>query len=429
MSSSPIIDLADASTVAAIALLRETLKKNPALGVPPSAVTKIHKPRKPLPSNSPSSFRPHVLAQDHLRLWSAPHSDSFHASRLLNVMLLSVEAKTRENYGAGLLHFHQFCDSISVPKTHCLPASEYLLAAFITSWAGKVAETTADSWLAGLHFWHQYNGAPWHGHSILKCAKARLSKVIPTSLKCARRPPVSIDHMHALYRSLDFSNSFDSAVYCVACIAFWSCCRLGELVIPSVGSSNALRHVSCSTAIRKFSTSSNVQFAVFHIPWSKTAHTDSEDIVVTKIDNLTNPYDALLHHLSANASVPADAPLFTFETPQGWSPMTKTWFLTHCNDIWKTSNLTSLSGHCFHIGSTTKLLLHGVPPDMVTTQGRWKSKAFLDYWRHIECILPISGDRVHVYVHGCMLLPTTPCKPLLHVSKFAGFFCPQFFYF
>ncbi|KAG2063440.1 hypothetical protein BDR04DRAFT_941340, partial [Suillus decipiens] len=56
-------------------------------------------------------------------------------------------------------------------------------------------------------------------------------------------------------------------------------------------------------------------------------------------------------------------------------------FLTGCNDIWKSSNLAALSGHCFRIGGATELLLRGVPPDMVATQGRWKSRAFLEYWR------------------------------------------------
>jgi hypothetical protein len=132
-----------------------------------------------------------------------------------------------------------------------------------------------------------------------------------------------------------------------------------------------------------------VQYAVFHIPWSKTAHADGEDIVATKIDDITNPFNALVHHLSANVSVPSNAPLFAFETAQGWSPMTKSWFLTRCNDIWKSADLPVLSGHCFRIGGATELLLRGVPPDMVATQGRWKSKAFLEYWRRIESILPI----------------------------------------
>lgn len=48
-----------------------------------------------------------------------------------------------------------------------------------------------------------------------------------------------------------------------------------------------------------------------------------------------------------------------------------------------------LVGHCFRIGGATELLLRGVHPDVVAAQGRWKSRAFLEYWRRIESILPI----------------------------------------
>jgi hypothetical protein len=48
-----------------------------------------------------------------------------------------------------------------------------------------------------------------------------------------------------------------------------------------------------------------------------------------------------------------------------------------------------MPGHAFRIGGATELLLEGVHPDVVATQGRWKSRAFLEYWRQIESILPL----------------------------------------
>lgn len=130
-------------------------------------------------------------------------------------------------------------------------------------------------------------------------------------------------------------------------------------------------------------------FSVFHIPWTKTTHGEGADIVATKLDDPTNPYDALVHHLSANSSVPPHAPFFAFETPDGWSPMTRTWFITRCNNVWASAGLPLLTGHCFRIGGATELLLRGTPPDIVAAQGRWKSRAFLEYWRRIESILPL----------------------------------------
>ncbi|KAG1834998.1 hypothetical protein F4604DRAFT_1505732, partial [Suillus subluteus] len=85
---------------------------------------------------------------------------------------------------------------------------------------------------------------------------------------------------------------------------------------------------------------------------------------------------------------------FAFETDTGgWAPMTHSWFLNCCNEIWKRADLFELSGHCFRIGGAMELLLRGTPeslcvlvipttpPDIVAMQGRWKSRAFLEYWR------------------------------------------------
>jgi hypothetical protein len=387
--------------VSVMVQLRDALKRQPTIGVPPTTVHKPPKPRKASKNNviAPSRYRPHVLARDRVRLWSAPHSDSFHssllndlplntASRLLDVVLISIEPKTRENYGAGLLRFHQFCDSISIPENRRLPASEHLIAAFISSWAGRIADTTADNWLAGLHFWHQINGAQWHGRALLRRAKQGLAKVVPESSKRPRRPPVTLEHMHALFRRLNLSNSFDASVYCTTCIAFWSCCRLGELLVPSINSFDPTHHVSRSVLITYRTTAAGARYASFHIPWTKTTHGDGDFITVSKVDDPTNPYDALVHHMSANSAVPLSAPLFAFETETGWAPLTRTWFITRCNNVWSSEGLQTLSGHCFRIGGATELLLRGTPSDIVAAQGRWKSRSFLDYWRRIESILP-----------------------------------------
>ncbi|KAG1849351.1 DNA breaking-rejoining enzyme [Suillus tomentosus] len=345
------------------------------------------KPRKPKSGNkiASSSLRPNVLARNRLRRWVTPHSDIFHNSileelpladvlKLFDVMLVSVEVKTRENYGAGHM-----------------PASDHLLASFVASWAKKVAATTVQNWLAGLHFWHNLHSAPWFGHSILRSATAGLTKVVPAWSKHPRRPPITLEHMHALFHGLDLLNKFDTAAFAVACIAFWCCCsRLGEQVVDSLNSFDTIKHVSCSTTIRHHTLPNQIPFTVFHIPWTKTTHGEGADIVASKIDDLTNPVTALNHHLSANSNIPATAPLFAYEMAKGgWMLMTRPWFLTHCNQIWRSAGLLELTGHCFHIGSASELLLRGIPPDVVAMQGRWKSCAFLDYWRKIVSILPL----------------------------------------
>ena len=99
---------------------------------------------------------------------------------------------------------------------------------------------------------------------------------------------------------------------------------------------------------------------------------------------------AFNNHCRINTDIPAHAPLFAFETTSGnWAPMKREWFMAHCNEAWASSFPNKLTGHSFQIGGTTHLLLLGLDPFIIMVQGRWKSDAFLSYWKHCEQILPL----------------------------------------
>ncbi len=113
---------------------------------------------------------------------------------------------------------------------------------------------------------------------------------------------------------------------------------------------------------------------------------DGANISVTaRPDDPSCPISALRHHLACNVNIPSSAPLFAFETANGgWAPMTKPWFMSRCNTIWTAAGLPEMPGHSFRIGGATYLLLLGNSPDIVAVQGRWRSRAFLEYWREID---------------------------------------------
>lgn len=99
------------------------------------------------------------------------------ASILMEVMLSFLELKTHFNYGAGLLHFNQFCDQLGITKHDQCPTLEALLSAFKTSFAGK--NFSDKGWLAGLKFWHTFQGAPWLGDHMLSSVKKGVAKLVP----------------------------------------------------------------------------------------------------------------------------------------------------------------------------------------------------------------------------------------------------------
>jgi hypothetical protein len=81
--------------------------------------------------------------------------------------------------------------------------------------------------MAGLHFWHIFNGAEWFGNNseLLAKVKGGVSKMVPPSSIREKRPPVTIEHMLKLHEVLDLSVAFDAAVWACACVCFWACCR------------------------------------------------------------------------------------------------------------------------------------------------------------------------------------------------------------
>jgi hypothetical protein len=74
-------------------------------------------------------------------------------------------------------------------------------------------------------------------------------------------------------------------------------------------------------------------------------------------------------------------------------------FLKFVMGIWSSAMLAHVLGHSFCIGGAVKLLLAGVPPEIIAATGGWTSLAFLLYWRRMEEILPMSTSKAYNKAH------------------------------
>jgi len=197
-----------------------------------------------------------------------------------------------------------------------MPTPNHLLASFVTSWAGKVVSSTVQNWLMGSHFWHNIHGVPWHSQVLLCTATSGLTKVVPQSLKQPQRPPVTLEHMHALVHLLDLTNAFNVSVLAVASTTFWSCCRLGELLIDSVNSFNPTHHITCNAPSHHSCTLTGISYIVLKILWTKMSHGEGASIIASSsVDDPSNPVSAIIYHLSTNASVPGTVHLAPIHFP------------------------------------------------------------------------------------------------------------------
>ena len=182
-----------------------------------------------------------------------------------------------------------------------MPASEQLLILFITArGASHVADSTMKHWLLGLQLWHSVNNAPWHGACALSRAVKSVGLLTSMSSHCSPHAHVTINHLHILLEHLDFNDPFDSAVFAIACVAFWSQSCLGKLTFD--GPFDALQH-AMQHGIKLSVASSRRRFRKIWLPQTKTKP-HSDWLMFTDSGCSCSAYLALLSHLTLNLSIP-----------------------------------------------------------------------------------------------------------------------------
>lgn len=368
-----------------------------------------HKGRQPQLGREivPNDLRPLVPAKERLYFWRTPYGDQ-QLNKLHNMLPVelahatcltirsALKPETVSTYAAGILRFTQFCDKWHIPESERMPASYALLCAFISAHVGKKAGKTIKTWLSGIHAWHTTNHAPWYGDDKWVHLCRSVANREGTIHEKPARPPVSFDHLLALYRAIDLNIPLHAAIWAAATFAFFACRRLGEILIKNRSNVdrryNVLRSANPTFKSHDISSKS----VGFHTPWTKVTKEKGADVVVTARADRLCPVAAFLQHLLINNDLPADAPLFSYKCGDGsWSPLLRNVFLDFVNRVWSDACLDHVYGHSFRIGGAAALLLAGVPPEVVAATGGWTSLSFLLYWRRLEDILPKSTT--HAY--------------------------------
>ena len=228
-----------------------------------------------------SKFLPmHIITQEHL------------------IVMWSISPKALGNYSAGLLRFTCFCDDLGITEDLCMLALKWLLLVYCmavalgghgwylelsgcciaTVWAwkgnnsspldfvalcpctkkrtelptppthnsvhslafmttcgaGDIGKGALSTWLLRLQLWHNINNAPWSGGVHLKRALQGTAWMAPPSLKWNKWFPVTLQHLQALRSHLTLTDTFDAAVFAMACFSFWSQCWLAEVCVDSM---------------------------------------------------------------------------------------------------------------------------------------------------------------------------------------------------
>jgi hypothetical protein len=367
----------------------------------PQTTTPSPKAPAPYPRNLtpiPSRLRPHCLAKDRLRRWTPIHTqiaapghtivNKLEHERIKDTMIHAWEEDTREAYGAGLLMWHCFCDGRTIPEQERAPASQPLLSAFVAHMAAVYSGKTISNYLHGVRAWHVLHSIPWHLEKCKMDAMLRAAdKLTPSSSKRKKRRPYTPDFIAAVKQQMNLKDPLDAAVFACLTTCFYASARLGEFTVRTLTSFNPNVHITTRNLSYE-QDCNNLKVTALHLPRTKMAGTEGEDVFWATQEGDTDPTAALENHLRVNQPLEASH-LFAYWTKQSCKPLTKTKFLERIGKAARTAGREPLQGHGIRIGSTLEYLLRGMPFDVMKAKGRWAGDSFLTYLRkHAVIIAP-----------------------------------------
>lgn len=309
-------------------------------------------------------------------------------SRVFEVMAGSWAESTREAYGSGLLVYHVFCDTRSIPEDQRAPASSVLIAAFIASLAGSHSGSSISNYLYGIRAWHTLHGAKWHLNDTEMAAVLKgADKMAPASSKRKKRRPYTVQLITAIRSRLNLEDPLDAAVFACLATCFYAVARVGEFTVPRLDAFDPERHVT-TAHLRRDSNRNGVEVMVLHVPRTKVAPVEGEDVFWARQEGLSDPYHALDNHLLVNHP-PPDQHLFAYRFKNSYRALTKHAFIKRLATAARAAGEEPLQGHGIRIGATLEFLLRGVPFEAMKVLGRWASDAFTLYLRkHAQIMAP-----------------------------------------
>ena len=212
-----------------------------------------------------------------------------------------------------------------------------------------------------------------------------MEELRPSSSFRLKRAPVTISMLEDLNRGLSRTSGLDNCIRAICLLSFFSQLRSGEILPPTQELEKFDPHRHATFRNIAESTADNGACNL-HLPWSKTQKGRGEDVWVPRQEPPLDPIHAIHKHFLKNR-LNINHPIAAYrDSHDKIVTLTRSKFIRRINGILKASNkgYPRVTGHCFRIGGTTFYLVSGVPPDMVKNFGRWRSQAFLEYWRCLD---------------------------------------------
>ncbi len=176
---------------------------------------------------------------------------------------------------------------------------------------------------------------------------------------------------------MNLEDPLDTAIFACLTTCFYASARLREFTVCTLDSFCPSAHVTTQN-LSYDQDRNGLKVTVLHLPMTKAAGSEGEDVYWAMQDGDMDPTATLLNHLRLNQ--PSEAShLFAYRAKNAHRPLTKVKFLERVGKAAHAASLEPLQGHGIRISSTLKYLLWGMPFDVMKAKGRWARDSFLLY--------------------------------------------------
>ena len=207
----------------------------------------------------------------------------------------------------------------------------------------------------------------------------------PPSSKRKKRLPYTPEIITKLRQHLKLNDPFDAAVFACLTTCFYAAAQVAEFVVPRLDAFSPSQHI-IPASLQVDNNLDGLEVTVLHLPHTKAAPLEGEDMFWSSHPGPTDPYATLNNHLQVNHS-PDNTHLFAYQHKGQLRPLTKPAFIKCLASAACDTGLEPLQGHGIRIGATLIYLLHGLPIEAMKVMGCWSSDAFLRYLRKHAQIL------------------------------------------
>lgn len=202
-------------------------------------------------------------------------------------------------------------------------------------------------------------------------------KLTPSSSKRKKHHPYTPEFISAIRQQLDLDVPLDAAVFACLATCFYASARLGEFTVWTLNGFNPNSHIT-PLHLSYDQDRNDFKVTVLHLPRTKAAGSEGENVYWASQDGDTDPTVALGNHLRVNQ--PSETShLFAYKVSHMHCPLTKLKFMEKVGDAARTAGLEPLQGHGIRIGPTLEYLLQRVPFDVMKAKGRWAGNSFQLY--------------------------------------------------